>query len=44
MSATTEGKHFALSSISTHVALFKLANAFLSFFLLSFFVMQDLPG
>jgi hypothetical protein len=44
MSATAEGKHFALSSISIPIALFKLVNAFLSIFLLSFFVVQDLPG
>jgi hypothetical protein len=44
MSASAEGKHFTLSFISTPVALLKLANAFLSFFLLSFFATQDLPG
>jgi hypothetical protein len=37
MSAAAEGKCFALSSMSTPFALFKLANAFLSFFLLSSF-------
>jgi hypothetical protein len=44
MSTTAEGKDFALSSISTHVALFVLADAFLSFSPLSSFVVQDLPG
>jgi hypothetical protein len=44
MSATAEGKDSALSSISTHVALFVLADAFLSFSRLSSFVVQDLPG
>jgi hypothetical protein len=44
MSAAAEGKDFALSSISTPVALFVLANAFLSFSPLSSFLVQDLPG
>jgi hypothetical protein len=44
MSAAAEGKDFALSSISTHVVLFVLADAFLSFSPLSSFVVQDLPG
>jgi hypothetical protein len=44
MYAAAEGKDFALSSISTHVALFVLADAFLSFSPLSSFVVQDLPG
>jgi hypothetical protein len=41
MSATAEGKHFALSSIST---LLYFADAFLSFSPLPSFVVQDLPG
>jgi hypothetical protein len=44
MSATAEGKHFALSSIFDSCCVVKLANAFFSFFLLSSFVVQDLPG
>jgi hypothetical protein len=44
MSAAAEGKDFALSSISTLVALFVLADAFLSFSPLSSFVVQDLLG
>jgi hypothetical protein len=44
MSAAAEGKDFALSSISTHVALFVLADAFLSFSSLSSFVVKDLAG
>jgi hypothetical protein len=44
MSAAAEGKDFALSSISTPVALFVLVDAFLSFSPLSSFVVQDLPG
>jgi hypothetical protein len=44
MSAAAEGKDFALSSISTPVTLFVLADAFLSFSPLSSFVVQDLPG
>jgi hypothetical protein len=43
MSAAAEGKDFALSFISTPVALFVLADAFLSFSPLSSFVVQDLP-
>jgi hypothetical protein len=42
MSAAAEGKEFALSFISTPVALFVLADAFLSFSPLSSFVVQDL--
>jgi hypothetical protein len=44
MSATAEGKHFALSFILTPVALFILADTFLSFVPLSSFAVQDLPG
>jgi hypothetical protein len=44
MSAAAEGKCFALSFMSTPIALFILANTFLSFFPLSSFVVQDLPG
>jgi hypothetical protein len=44
MSATAEGKCFALSFISTPIVLFILADTFLSFFPLSSFVVQDLPG
>jgi hypothetical protein len=44
MSAAAEGRDFALSSISTLVALFVLADACLSFSPLSSFVVQDLPG
>jgi hypothetical protein len=43
MSAAAEGRDFALSSISTPVALFALADAFLSFSPLSSFVVQGLP-
>jgi hypothetical protein len=43
MSAAAEGKDFALSFISTPLALFVLADAFLSFSPLSSFVVQDLP-
>jgi hypothetical protein len=43
ISAAAEGKHFALSSISTLVALLYLLMLF-SFSPLSSFVMQDLPG
>jgi hypothetical protein len=38
MSAAAEGRDFALPSISTPVALFELADAFLSFSPLSYFV------
>jgi hypothetical protein len=44
MSAAAEGKYFALSSISTSVALLYLLTLFLSFSPLSSFVVQDLPG
>jgi hypothetical protein len=44
MSASPEGKHFTLSFISTPVALLKLANAFLSFFLLSFLLRRIYRG
>jgi hypothetical protein len=44
MSAAAEGKDFALSSIFTHVALFVLADAFLSFSPPSYFVVHDLLG
>jgi hypothetical protein len=42
MSATAEGKYFALSFILTPVVI--LADTFLSFFPLSSFVVQDLLG
>jgi hypothetical protein len=42
--AAAEGRDFALSSISTPIALFALADAFLSFSPLSSFVVQGLPG
>jgi hypothetical protein len=44
MSAAAEGKHFALSCISSLIALFVLTDTFLSFSPLSFYVVQDLPG
>jgi hypothetical protein len=44
MSATAEGKHFALSFILTPVALLYLRILLFSFFPLSSFVVQDLPG
>jgi hypothetical protein len=43
MSATAEGKHFALSFILTPVALFILADTFIFFVSLSSFAVQDLP-
>jgi hypothetical protein len=44
MSTTAEGKYFALSSILTFVCIVVLVDTFLSFFLLSYFIVQDLPG
>jgi hypothetical protein len=44
MSTATEGKCFALSFISTPIALLFLLILFFPFFPLSFFIVQDLPG
>jgi hypothetical protein len=44
MSTTMKGKYFTLSSISTSVCTVVLVDTFLSFSLLSYFIVQDLPG
>jgi hypothetical protein len=44
ISTTAVGKYFALSSISTSVCTVVLVDTFLSFSLLSYFIVQDLPG
>jgi hypothetical protein len=44
MSTAAEGKCFALSPISTSVALLYLLTLFFSFSLLFSFIVQDLPG
>jgi hypothetical protein len=44
MSTTAEGKYYALSCILTSVCTVVLVDTFLSFSLLSYFIVQDLPG
>jgi hypothetical protein len=44
MSTAAEGKYFALSSISTSVCTVVLVDTFISFSLLSYFIVQDLLG